>query len=53
MVKIKDDKTGRACSRCVKMRNTYKIWSENIKGRDHMEDIDMDGRIMLKWIFRK
>jgi hypothetical protein len=22
------------------------VWSENLKGRDHSEDIDTDGRIM-------
>jgi hypothetical protein len=24
--------------------------SENLKGRDHSEDIGSDGKIMLKWI---
>ena len=23
------------------------------KGRDHLEDLDLDGRIILKWILRK
>jgi len=30
------------------MRNTYKIWSENLKVRDHSEDLDVDGKIILK-----
>jgi len=29
-----------------------KFWSEN-KGRDHSEDLDIDGRIILKWILWK
>jgi hypothetical protein len=24
------------------------FWSENLKGRNHIEDIDIDGRIILK-----
>jgi hypothetical protein len=24
------------------------IWLENLKGRDHSEDLDVDGRIILK-----
>jgi len=25
----------------------------NLRGRDHMEDPSADGRILLRWIFRK
>jgi len=25
-----------------------KVWSENLKGRDHSEDVGVDGRIMLE-----
>jgi hypothetical protein len=28
------------------------FWSENLKGRDHMEDLGIVARI-LKWIFKK
>jgi hypothetical protein len=31
------------------MRNTFCILVENMKGRDHSEDIDVDGRIILTW----
>jgi hypothetical protein len=30
-----------------------KFWSENVKGRDNLENLDADGRIILKWILRK
>jgi hypothetical protein len=26
------------------------IWLENLKGRDHLLDIGIDGRIILEWI---
>jgi hypothetical protein len=29
------------------------FWSENLKGRDHFEDLDVDGRIVLEWILGK
>jgi len=27
-----------------------KFWSENVKGRDHLKDLGVDGRILLEWI---
>jgi hypothetical protein len=27
-----------------------KFWSENLKGRDHSDDLGVDGRIMLECI---
>jgi hypothetical protein len=30
------------------MKNAYKILVENQKGRDHSEDLGIDGRITLK-----
>jgi len=27
-----------------------KILSENLKGRDHLKDVGVDGKIRLKWI---
>jgi hypothetical protein len=27
-------------------RKTYKFWSINLKGKDHAEDIDIDGKIL-------
>jgi hypothetical protein len=26
-----------------------KLWLENLKGRDHSEDLNIDGSITLKW----
>jgi hypothetical protein len=30
-----------------------KHWMENLKGRDHTEDLGVDGRIILEWILEK
>jgi len=35
------------------MTNEYKLWSENLKGIDNLEDLDIDKRIILKWILEK
>jgi len=29
------------------------FWWGNLRGRDHLEDSGFDGRIILRWIFRK
>jgi hypothetical protein len=34
------------------MRNTYKVFIGNLKGRDHSEDRGIDVRKILKWILK-
>jgi hypothetical protein len=29
------------------------FWWENLRKRDHFEDLGLDGRMILKWIFNK
>jgi hypothetical protein len=33
------------------IRNTYKIVVSKPEGRDHFEDVGVDGRVILQWIF--
>jgi hypothetical protein len=35
------------------MRNVYKIWSENLKGRDHSQNVGTSGIITVEWILEK
>jgi hypothetical protein len=39
---------------CIgKMRNHTKFWLETLKGRDHLEDLGIDRKIILEWILGK
>jgi hypothetical protein len=35
------------------MRNAYRILVANMKGRDHSEDVGVDGRIILIWVLEE
>jgi hypothetical protein len=34
-------------------RCTYRFWWKNVRGRHHSEDLGLDDRIILKWIFKE
>jgi len=48
-----DNKIGRACGMHKARREVYKILTKNLKERWHLEDLEVDGRIILKQTFRK
>jgi hypothetical protein len=50
---IKEDELGAACGTHVGGREIYAefCW-RNRSERDHVEGLDVDGRIILKWILR-
>jgi hypothetical protein len=34
-------------------RGAYRVWWGDFSETEHLEDLGVDGRIILKWIFRK
>jgi hypothetical protein len=38
--------------RMTETTNAYKFWSENMKGRDHLEELGVNGRIKLERILK-
>jgi hypothetical protein len=36
-----------------KRRGEYRIWWGNVSYRGHLEDKGVDGKIILRWIFKK
>ena len=49
---IEKNGMGWACSTRGREVNTRFLWG-NLRERDHLEDQGVDGRIILRWIFRK
>jgi len=43
---------GEACSACGESRGVYRVLVEKLRERDHLGDPGVDGRIILRWIFR-
>jgi regulator of replication initiation timing len=48
----KEDEMGEHVARMGEMRNTI-FWLENQKGRVHLEDLGLDGTVILEWISGK
>jgi len=40
-------------ARMGERRGIYRFWWENLRERDQLSDPGIDGRIILRWIFRK
>jgi len=38
---------------CGKNRNACRVWQVNVKERDHLEEVGVDVRIILKWVIQK
>jgi hypothetical protein len=36
----------------VARRGVYRVLVGNLRGRDHLEDLGVDGRILFKWVVK-
>jgi hypothetical protein len=52
MIKWRKNEIGLACS-TFRGRGLYRVLVGILRERDHLEDPSVDGRIILRWIFRK
>jgi hypothetical protein len=50
---MEKNEMGGACSSDGEGRGVYKFWWGNLRERDHWGDPGVDGRIILRWIFKK
>ena len=44
---------GRACSTMWQGKGVYRVLVGKSEGKNHLQDLGLDGRIILNWIFRK
>jgi len=44
---------GGVCSTRGERRGVYRVVVGNLREREHLGDTNIDGRIILRWIFRK
>jgi hypothetical protein len=40
-------------ARMGEVKNAYKMFNGKLNGRDHKEDLSVDGKIILEWILGK
>jgi hypothetical protein len=50
---MKKDDMRQACGMYGMMSTVHTILTEKLKGQDHLEDLDIDERIALKWVLKK
>ena len=53
MIKSRSTRWERQVARMGKSRVVYRVWWGNLREKDHLGNPGLDGRILLRWIFRK
>jgi hypothetical protein len=49
---IKKNERDEHVAQMEERRGAYRVLVGNLRGKAHVEDMDVDGRITLKWIFK-
>jgi hypothetical protein len=49
----KKNEMDRPLARVGERRDLYRFAVGNLRERDHLEDPDVEGKIILKWVFKK
>jgi len=50
---LKKKETGGACGTNGGRRGAHRVLVGNLRGKDHLHDLRIDGKIILKLIFKK
>jgi hypothetical protein len=50
---MKDDEMGRACGMYGKKINTYRVLVGKLVNRDHLQDLGIDGKVILKRVLKE
>jgi hypothetical protein len=50
---IEKNEMGEACGTCRGSSDLYRVLVGKLRERGYLEDPGLDGRIILRWIFRK
>jgi hypothetical protein len=50
---IETNEMGGHVARIGERRGAYRVWWGNLKERDYFDGSSLDGRIILRWIFKK
>jgi hypothetical protein len=53
VTKLRRTRWARHVASMGERRGAYRVWWGNLRETDHFEDPGVDGRIILRWIFRK
>ena len=52
VIKSKTIRWARHVARMGETKRAYKVWWRDLREADHLEELGVDGRVILEWIFK-